>query len=111
MGHDMTQPPISDWTQDNRVPALLAQLRENPPHLVNTEIPSRTSLRDKEVVSDYAGPIATALKTIRNEYGTRCLDYADADWGNRKHVATAWLNSKTVDQLIDDAMAPERVSA
>ena len=107
----MTQSPNPEWTADPRVPALLAQLRDNPPHIETTEIPCRTSLRSKEIVCDYAGPVAIALKAIRDEYGTRCFDYADADWDNRKHVATSWLNSKTIDQLIDDAMARVAVSA
>ena len=106
----MTQ-PNHDWTSDPRVPALLAQLRDNPAQNVRYETYSRGDGKGTEPFWEYDGEIAVALKAIRDEYGTRCLDYADADWENRKHVATAWLNSKTVDQLIDDAMARVAVSA
>lgn len=101
----MTQPPLSDWTQDPRVPSLLDQLRSKPEQKVWSEQPSRSSWRAKERVWDYTGPVATALKAIRDEYGQRCIDYADADWDNRKQVATAWNRTKTVEQVIDEAMA------
>lgn len=111
MGHDMTTPPNHEWTADHRVPSLLDQLRSKPEQKVWSDIPSRTSWRAKERVWDYTGPVATALKAIRDEYGQRCIDYADADWDNRKQVATAWNRTKTVEQVIDDAMASSRVAA
>jgi hypothetical protein len=93
----MPQAPKHEWTADPRVSVALCDLGDI------TRRHFHKFTRDEYWV--YEGTAATALKAIRSEYGNNCLAYADADWDARKHVATAWLNTKTVDQLIDEAFA------
>jgi hypothetical protein len=93
----MTHTPKHEWTADPRVAAALCNLGD-----ITIRHFDKFTRHEFWV---YEGTAVTLLNAIRSEYGNNCLAYADADWDARKHVAIAWLNTKTVDQLISKALA------
>lgn len=80
--------PNTQWTADNRVPALLDDLRRNPPQVVWSEIPSNSCLFGRDRVWSYAGDAIDALKAIRNEYFLK-LDPIEAQQGTEAYMAAA----------------------
>ena len=93
------------WTADPRVPAILANIRLNPPKIRHFKVPSISSLKGRDDAWEYVGDDVAALKSIANEYFLKAENEGGED-AAREFCQKA----PSTDDVIEAALA-ERVAA